>query len=55
MTSTETVDLLNELLALFLMPFTDHCLNICDLGFFSLYVTGPALGEDYVSLIGCVP
>ena len=49
MTSTETLDLLDELLALFLLPFTDHCLNICDLGFFSLYVTGPALGEGSVS------
>ena len=53
MTSTETLDLLDELLALFLLPFTDHCLNICDLAFFSLYVTDPAFGKCSVSLIEC--
>ena len=53
MTSTETLDLLDELLALFVMPFSDHCLNICDLAFFSLYVTYPALGKCSVSLIEC--
>ena len=39
MTSTETLDLLDELLALFLLPFTDHCLNICDWAF-SVYRGG---------------
>ena len=37
MTSTETLDLLDELLALFLLPFTDHRLNICDWAF-SVYM-----------------
>ena len=46
-TSTGTLDLLDDLLALFLMPSKDHSLSICHLDFFSLYVTDPALGGRF--------